>query len=260
MKKFLTALAALVGLSTLITPAAEAAPHNTIVVAIPGGANSLAAIPDAMPHGGYTKPIVRNLHARGIQATTASYDAVPFAVLPYNIATARGKSLVSHKIARIAAQHPHATISLVGYSEGADIASDLTEDIAHGHGPIPENRLGKVALLSNPHNGPASAHHSGTQTHGRGVLGPAHSYGVATDRVLNVCNRGDLVCDSAFIPGMSNHADAFTSLSPLTGPGKATIRDGQYAATHAIPLALGFNQHTTSYVGSINPIVDFLSH
>lgn len=193
------------------------------------------------------------------QVVTSTYNAVPFAINSYDRATNEGQQEAEKTIAQVAKKNPGKKIALVGYSEGADIASKITAKIGHGQGPISNDRLGNVALISNPHKSPDAGMKAGTDRDGQGVLGATPSYGEASSKVLDICNKGDIVCDSESHAGIRKHSPGFTSASPLTGLGTMNPSDGAYIATHIIPILTGFKTHTTSYGNNISQVVDHLT-
>lgn len=172
-----------------------------IVVSVPGGANSSAALPDNVPHGLYTAevgPQLRNTTGGRVVDHYASFDSIPGGFSNYE--TVRNGALKSARnlIARDAAKCPSAKFSIYGYSLGADVASLLVRDIGHGRGPIPVDRLSSAVFMASPNRGvPGVAQRGGAAGHTEGAFGALPGgYGEATDRVVDVCRRGDIVCDT----------------------------------------------------------------
>ncbi len=169
------------------------------LIAVPGGANTAPGIPDFVPHGGnvfMTGILTATGTAGQIQPVYVSYPSTPFATTEYPKSAKGGYDRARGTVAKLARNCPSAKFSFTGYSLGADIASRLTSDIAHGRGPIPADRVSGVALFANPYQGGNGAVLSwGTHPDSRGSLGSLpDGYGVLGPRVLEICNEDDLVC------------------------------------------------------------------
>ena len=124
------------------------------LIAIPGGANTAPGIPNAVPHGGnvFLTGIFTQLGTGGsVQPLWVSYSATPFAANNYYASSADGYNETVRTVKRLSASCPGATFSFTGYSLGADIASRLLRDIAHGNGPITPDRVDSAALFANPY-------------------------------------------------------------------------------------------------------------
>src|SRR5699024_1074320 len=173
-----------------------------MVVAIPGGGNTVDGAPDSVPHGFLVGQVANQLSAHGIAQRTVSYQAAPLVALGYSHSLRQGYAKARHFIAQSAAHCPNAMFALVGFTEGSDIASHIIADINAGRGPIPANRFATTALIANPHNGPEGKHKGGTLRDGEGILGAMRGYGKLGDRVLDICNIDDFVCNRyAATPG-----------------------------------------------------------
>ena len=171
------------------------------LIAIPGGANTAPGIPNAVPHGGnvFLTGVLTQLGTNGrVQPLWVSYHATPFAANNYYASSADGYKETVRTVRRLSNACPGATFSFTGYSLGADIASRLLRDIAHGHGPITPNRVDSAALFANPYQGDNGAVLSrGTSPASRGALGELKGgYGELGPRVLEICNGSDIVCST----------------------------------------------------------------
>ena len=169
------------------------------LIAVPGGANTVAGIPTFLPHGGqvFSTGLLTQAATGGrVQPLWVSYNAAAFAATHYANASAEGYSKTRDTIARLAQTCPGATFSLTGYSLGADIAARLTRDIAYGNGPVRAERLAAVALIANPYQGGNGAVLSpNTSPASRGALGELEGgYGDLAGRVLEICRPDDIVC------------------------------------------------------------------
>ncbi|CAM3158578.1 MULTISPECIES: cutinase family protein [Corynebacterium] len=171
------------------------------LIAIPGGANTAPGIPNAVPHGGnvFLTGIFTQLGTGGsVQPLWVSYSATPFAANNYYASSADGYNETVRTVKRLSASCPGATFSFTGYSLGADIASRLLRDIAHGNGPITPDRVDSAALFANPYQGGNGAVLSRiTAPESRGALGELKGgYGELGERVLEICNPRDIVCST----------------------------------------------------------------
>lgn len=230
---------------------------ETVAIAVPGGTQSFPGIPSNLPHGGLTTPLAGALENRGISTRTIAYDATPFLTRGYADSQARGLEVVRAAVREVAEACPESRLSFVGYSEGADIASGVVEDIAAGRGPIPVERLSSSAFLANPDNTPRSFQ---TGTAGRGISGVlgAAEYGVAADRVLNVCAVGDFVCDDRVGgPGIRDQIKALTHSSALRGVDPNL--DALALLPQAPHLVLGAVAHTQGYGMEIKGMADYVA-
>lgn len=169
------------------------------LIAVPGGANTVAGVPTFLPHGGQvmtTGLLVQGATAGATQPLWVSYNSLAFADRPYYAASAEAYGVTRGTVEKLASSCPNATFSLTGYSLGADVAARLTRDIAYGNGPISADRVDGVALIANPyqgHNGAVLA--PGTSPDSVGALGELEGgYGQLADRVLEICRPDDLVC------------------------------------------------------------------
>lgn len=169
------------------------------LIAVPGGANTVAGVPTFLPHGGQvlsTGLLVQGATAGQTQPLWVSYNSLAFANRPYYAASAEAYGVTRGTVDKLASSCPNATFSLTGYSLGADVAARLTRDIAYGNGPVTADRIDGVALIANPyqgHNGAALS--PGTSPDSVGALGQLEGgYGQLADRVLEICRPDDLVC------------------------------------------------------------------
>lgn len=238
-----------------------------IVVLVPGGGNTVPGLPDNFPVGAYISDLGAMVEKPGRSTSrTVSYNAAPFVANAYTESRSDGIAKTRKLVAKTAAQCPSSTISLAGYSLGADIASRVTADIAHGRGPVDADRFGSTALLSNPSRSPETVV-AGSATRGEGVFGALPGgYGKLTGRVMDVCNQRDYICNSTGrTDNTRGHAEAFTEVAVANRdvatvaamePGEAA----RLAAEVPFDLVPGQAAHATSYGGSggVNPAFGFL--
>lgn len=192
-------------------------PHY--LIAVPGGANTVAGVPTFLPHGGqvFTTGLLSQARTNGaIQPLWVSYNSAAFAQRPYYAASADAYAATRGTVETLARTCPEAAFSFTGYSLGADVTARLTRDIAYGNGPIGPERVDAVAVIANPyqgHNGAALS--PGTSPDSVGALGELEGgYGVLADRVLEICRPDDIVCSmreehrALVAPAMRTHLSA----------------------------------------------------
>ncbi|WP_280255704.1 cutinase family protein [Nocardia wallacei] len=164
------------------------APFTAILV--PGtGETTPTAAPDQP--AGMLAPIGQGLRQRygaDITVRTLAYTASP---IPYRVSETAGVQALSTMLAGLCSS---TRVVLAGYSQGADIAGDVTTAIGNNRGPLPASRVVAVALLSDPRRDPATPQLGPAQS-GEGIAGPrGEGFGALADRVRTVCTAGDLYC------------------------------------------------------------------
>lgn len=262
-------VASAVGFSTGIvaTPAVPRCEPD-IVVIVPGGGQSAPGMPDNLPVGAYTSDLGAMLETFGTSTTrTVAYNAVPFVSTAYTQIQADGIAKTRQLIAATAAQCPSSTISLTGYSLGADVASRVAADIGHGRGPITAEKFGSAAVISSPNRGAGSAE-GGSARGGEGVFGALpDGYGEVTDRVMDVCSAADYICNSDDrTKNTRGRAEAITQMTALDQglTGSSDVRGADNRSMVAeVPFGLAPGQyaHVSSYGGNggVNPAYGFLT-
>jgi hypothetical protein len=261
-------VAAAVGFSTgvVATPAIPRCEPN-IVVIVPGGGQSAPGLPDNLPVGAYTSDLGARLEKFGTSTTrTVGYDTVPFVSRAYTESRADGVAKTRQLIARTAAECPSSSISLAGYSLGADVASRVAADIGHGRGPIDVDRFGSAAVISSPNRG-ADSVEGGSARGGEGVFGALPGgYGELAGRVMDVCDRNDYICNSdERTRNTRSHADAIAEMTAVDQAmtGSSDVRGAENRSMVAeVPFGLAPGQyaHVASYGGNggVNPAYGFL--
>lgn len=191
-----------------------------IVVNIPGGANSYGFLPENYPHGANVKDVGKNLRAANpgrVIDRYASYNSIPGGIHSYNQTRQNGYNRAWNILARDAVHCPNAKFSLVGYSMGADIASRITQAISADRGPISADRLSSAVFIANPNRGVAGVAQAGNAPrHTKGAFGGLPGgYGKLAGRVLDICRKGDVVCDT---PDSASHlSTAVAKVAVLAG-------------------------------------------
>lgn len=225
-----------------------------IVVVVPGGGNSVENLPENLPVGGYTADVGAHLDQEGRSTTrTVSYNSGAFVFRDYLQAAQEATSRTRNTVARVAAECPGSTISLFGYSLGADAAAHVAAEIGQGSGPVSADRFGSGVFQANPYRGAATTQ-GGTAAPGTGVLGDlSENYGAVTGRIMDVCDSGDFTCDSGARTGdVRANREAFLDVSVRTGYlGALTAIPGEQRGAVATDTVLGVLPgaylHTTSY-------------
>lgn len=173
--------------------------RSQYLIAVPGGANTVAGVPTFLPHGGQvfsTGLLTQAMTGGQVQPLWVSYNSAAFANRTYYAASAEAYTATRNAVTRLANACPDATFHFTGYSLGADVAARLTRDIAYGAGPIAPERVRSVALIANPYQGDNGAWLApGTSPDSRGALGELEGgYGQLADLVLEICRPDDIVC------------------------------------------------------------------
>ncbi len=278
---FVMTLAAGLGATLVAAPAASALGFSNgtvatpniprceedIVVLVPGGGNTMPGLPDNFPVGAYVSDIGAMAENYGQSTSrTVSYDAAPFVSTPYTESRDDGIAETRQMISQTAAQCPSSTISLAGYSLGADVAARVAADIGHGQGPISEDTFGSAALISNPSRAPQTVP-AGSAHGGEGVFGALPGgYGALDGRVMDVCNDRDYICNSTDrTENTRSQAENFTEVAAANGDIAAVAaEDPEVAAGMALEVPFGLlpgqTAHATSYGGNggVNPAYSFL--
>lgn len=194
-------------------------PVTDVVISVPSTAQSAWWLPDVPFGWGIAQTGLAAAAAPRVVATTVNYDADWFlGVRSYEQSRQLGVDRTRQIVAEQARLHPQAKIHFTGMSEGADVAAHVIADIAAGGGPVGPERVGVSSLVGNPSRNLLAPRH-GNAGNGSGLFAGL-DYGSLTPLVLEVCNAGDVVCDTDDVaPRM--YDDAVTSLitrnAPLAG-------------------------------------------
>ncbi|MET7769046.1 cutinase family protein [Nocardia sp. NPDC005366] len=146
-------------------------------------------------------------------------------VTPYSESVAGGLVRLRTMAAQIAAQCADTRFAIVGYSQGAHVASVFAQEVGRGSGVIPAEKVAAVALFADPTRNPgaplfpgAPGRHTPDPAPGTrgdrvadvaalsltpaegGGIGPerdrAPDFAALTGRVASFCAAGDLACDA----------------------------------------------------------------
>lgn len=195
----LLAGALVLGTALLAAPAADAAPAPACppvaLFAVPGTNETSEAADPARAAGllsGLTDPLARRwdgaLSVRYVPYP-ASLDR-PF----YLVSEQRGADRLARDAGDVAARCPQSTITFVGYSQGADVVSDVVHRAANGAIALPPERIDGAVMLGSPRRDPRAPNL--VDAPGRGVLGPrpTRELDVFDGRVYEVCAPADPIC------------------------------------------------------------------
>ncbi|WP_254303523.1 cutinase family protein [Rhodococcoides kyotonense] len=198
--------------------------------------------------------------------------------VPYAQSVDIGVENTTNMIADIAARCPGTKVFLSGYSQGGEIASQVTREIGAGTGPIDPNHFAGAALFSDPTRAegedviigggstPAPAPGTDGAAVGTISLAPAVSaaapagggiaptpkiagFGAVSDRVASYCTAGDLACDTP------SDAPAAKLVASIAGQSSMDTRDPVRILTD-VSTAVGRTALMTG-ASVINDNIDF---
>jgi hypothetical protein len=198
VRRVLLALVAALAGSLLAVPAAAAAPACPPVAlfAVPGTGETSGAADPGVAAGllaGLTDPLA----ARWGDTLSVRYVPYPAALdrpVFYLVSEQRGADRLARDAADLAGRCPDTTITLLGYSQGADVVSDVVHRAANRTIALPADRISGAVMLGSPRRDPRAPNL--VDAPGRGVLGPrpTRELAVYDGRVYEVCAPGDPIC------------------------------------------------------------------
>ena len=238
-----TALAfiTVIGASAVTAAPIQAKPGScspSEIVAVPGTwETNKNANPDVPV--GMLKPITDKVEEKLGDTVTSvypAYEATAFDQgVPYADSKADGVKSVTDTLRQRAARCPATVFSIIGYSQGADIAGDIAENIAQGRGPITASKLRATVLIADPGRGTKGETVVGPNPPGHGIVGP-RSEGFGDLDVVTICDPApDLYCATPSDDGLLN------SLGTVLGNTGMTGGDDKEAATNPADLATATN-------------------
>lgn len=233
----LTSAAAIVVAGAVVPNPASAGPvstgwgcANTQVVAVPGTWETDTTNNPRTPVG-LLKAVTDNLDDR-----SASINYVPYTARMVDTSTMidswqNGFAETNRAIAQLADQCPRSKFVLLGFSQGAGIAGDVATNIGQGTGPIPADRVDRVALFADPLRSPGTPMPTGKDgyTSGGGIIGVRSipDFGALKDRTQSLCKQHDYICNvnqtATIIPNLAAHftnvnlSDPNTVITALIG-------------------------------------------
>lgn len=199
-----TAFGIVAASSVANTPEADAVPRcaPVILFAVPGTMGTSPLHTTTMSDNGLMRGVVEGTKARlGGRVVTqyVPYAATAGTMMSYNQSKNQGVHRLRSMLASASRQCPNSKFALSGYSQGAHVAGQVTHSIGHGRGPIPADKLIATGLIADPQRGTDGEKMYGTAPRGSfGILAKRENgWGKASGKVVNVCNLGDIYCDSA---------------------------------------------------------------
>jgi hypothetical protein len=192
---------------------------------------------------------------------------VPGGAVPYSQSVRGGLTRLRSMAYDIAMRCPQTRFAVVGYSQGAHVASLFAQEIGRGQGVLPPERVAAVALFGDPTRNPGAPLFPGApgklvpdgapgtagdrvaavralpqQSASGGGIGPdrdvAANFGVLTGRVASFCLAGDLACDAPAGAPLLKAVAAVVGQSQLSG-------GDPIAALESIAQALAFTSIKT---------------
>ncbi|MBF6170274.1 cutinase family protein [Nocardia blacklockiae] len=193
--------------------------------------------------------------------------AVPGGTAPYSESLEGGLSRLRGMARQIAQRCERTRFAVVGYSQGAHVASLFAQEVGAGRGVLPPEKVAAVALFADPTRNPGAPLFPGApgratpdaapgtagdrvaalrvlaqQPATGGGIGPdrdrAADFGALTGRVASFCAAGDLACDA---PAGAPILRAVTNVA-----GQSKLSGGDpIAALTSISQALAFTSIKT---------------
>ncbi|MBF6256714.1 cutinase family protein [Nocardia farcinica] len=236
--------------------------------------------PDAAPttDTGMLSTVFRPLLARAAEPGLVDRAYVPYeasfggftdgGAAPYAESVQGGLQRLRTMARQVADRCPDTRLGIVGYSQGAHVASMFAQEVGLGAGVVPADRVAAVALFGDPTRNPNAPLFPGSPgkrtpdpapgTHGQrlaalpalppapapgGGIGPerdrAANFAALTGRVASFCAAGDLACDAP--------ADAPILRAVANIAGQARISGGDpVTALGSIAEALAFTSIKTA--------------
>jgi hypothetical protein len=151
--------------------------------------------------------------------------ATPGGAVPYSESVIGGLFRLRSMAEDVADRCTETRFAIVGYSQGAHVASLFAQEVGQGHGVIPPEKIAAVALFADPTRNPGAPLFPGSpgkatpdpapgtpgdriaaiaalpqEPASGGGIGPdrdiAANFGALTGRVASFCAAGDLACDA----------------------------------------------------------------
>ncbi len=151
--------------------------------------------------------------------------AVPGGVVPYSESVAGGLERLRSMATQVIERCPQSRIGVVGYSQGAHVASLFAQEVGANQGAVPADKVAAVALFADPTRGANAPLFPGAPDRTAPIAAPGTSgdalddiaavrqapapggglgnqteqpadFGTLTGRVASFCATGDLACDA----------------------------------------------------------------
>ncbi|WP_280416782.1 cutinase family protein [Nocardia carnea] len=236
--------------------------------------------PDAAPttDTGMLSTVFRPLMAAAPEEELVQRAYVPYessfggidggSVTPYSESVSGGLIRLRTMAVSVAQRCPDTRFAIVGYSQGAHVASVFAQEIGQGQGPLPDDKIAAVALIGDPTRTPGAALFPGAPgkanpdpapgTEGAEIAGitalpqapatgggiapnrdAAEDFGTLTGRVASFCAPGDLACDAP------EGAPILKAVASIVGQAKLSGGD-PIASLTSVAQALAFTSIKTA--------------
>ncbi|GAA4484801.1 hypothetical protein GCM10023094_38700 [Rhodococcus olei] len=187
------------GLLSVGSPA-QASPGDCpslYVVAVPGTWETSTA-PDKQVGPGMLADVTNRLGGKNIRSDYVTYAATafPWEGDVYGASRKQATDNARGMLEAMQARCGNTRFGIIGYSQGADAAGDLANEIGTGTSSIRPEKVAAVGLLSDPKRSPADVL-IGPWVPGGGAGGARPGgFGWISDRTVTFCAPGDLYCST----------------------------------------------------------------
>lgn len=165
-------------------------------IGVPGTSETNEARDPDSPAGRYVGAFGLELEKENVRPVWVPYPSRAVST-SYSESMGIGQATTIKLMETISEACPDTQYLLAGYSQGADAITGVLESIAAGNGPVAEDKVARAVLLANPSRwGSAVDYHGTAKPDGQGLLatGPPE---FGSMEVVEICNEGDVWCDSA---------------------------------------------------------------
>ncbi len=219
------------------------------------------------------RPLMANAHEPGlVERAYVPYEAGFGGIdgrsaTPYSESVTGGLARLRSMANSVAKRCPNTRFAIIGYSQGAHVASVFAQEIGRGEGVIPAEKIAAVALIGDPTRTPGAPLFPGapgkatpdpapgtegtqvaqiaalpqTPAAGGGIApdrDTAKNFGALTGRVASFCAAGDLACDAP------EGAPILKAVASIVGQAKLSGGD-PIASLTSIAQALAFTSIKT---------------
>lgn len=282
LRKVATAGTAAIAMMSIATSPASAAPDTwnnqgqevggcpeNFVYSIPFSAMS---IPDT-PTNNHNVPITGQISSiLGSRDDTVG-RSVPYnaqwlsGTISYHDSVADGTNATIKLAEKDLERCPSAKVHFMGLSEGADVAGYVFERIVEGKTKISPEQVGSVVRMSAPSRQSQGTQSWGTAKDGGGFRDPVN-FGKYGDKVLEMCNIGDTICDTDRYTSNAAGIVEYIADKPLTQEGLQTAMDNASKQMDPQNLTAGIVEapyfmagwvyHFVSYLTSVPDVIGFM--
>lgn len=196
----------------------DVCPANITIYIPPSGSSTNISNPFIPSFGGVHQQVTMTNYPKNV-VVSLPYNALwTTGLLTYNESRDSGIRNAKIALSLINKQCPNSRIHLYGYSEGADVGAHIVQSISRNAGPIPKDTLGAAVFQGNPVRNTNGTHSAGSAPHGTGLFAPV-DYGDQADKVMEVCNKDDVVCNTSNVAPTLYYiyGDFIANSAPLRG-------------------------------------------